>query len=147
MPDPGAARAWVWVGVAALALAPLLPPTVPDSHVAVRGEAGCRLRPDRGGPECSCTEFGARLRRVLGWPLDVNAVHADGLELLPGLGPVRAAAIRAERERRGPFRSLDEWARRVHGVGPASVRALRPHLYTEDDPACASGRALCRCDS
>jgi competence protein ComEA len=41
-------------------------------------------------------------------PLDLNRATAEELERLPGIGPVRAAAIVRIRERNGLFRSVDE---------------------------------------
>lgn len=73
-----------------------------------------------------------RVRREGGGPLaqppaflpDVNSAPARHLLLLPGVGPVRAEAIVADRERAGPYRSLAE-LERVRGVGPRTVARLR----------------------
>ena len=46
------------------------------------------------------------------------------LEELPGIGPTLAAAIVAERERNGPFRSADDLTR-VHGIGEGRLAQLR----------------------
>jgi comEA protein len=58
-------------------------------------------------------------------PVDVNAATADELTALPGIGPVRAAAIVALREERGGFRSLDDLLD-VKGIGPKTLARLRP---------------------
>jgi len=42
------------------------------------------------------------------WRLDVNRATQAQLECLPGIGPRRAAAILAERKKRGAFRDLWE---------------------------------------
>jgi competence protein ComEA len=58
-------------------------------------------------------------------PLDINTADAAAIERLPGIGPVKAAAIVDYREAHGPFRSveaLDE----VQGIGSATVARLRP---------------------
>ena len=55
---------------------------------------------------------------------DVNSAPARHLLLLPGVGPVRAEAIVADRERAGPYRSLAD-LERVRGVGPRTVAGLR----------------------
>ena len=52
-----------------------------------------------------------------------------GAEQLPGVGPATAAAIVAERERNGPFASVDELDR-VRGIGPAKLEALRGLVVT-----------------
>src|SRR5262245_31220088 len=59
--------------------------------------------------------------------LDPNTAPAEALTALPGLGPVLSGRIVEERSR-APFRSLDDLDRRVRGIGPAKVAALRPYL-------------------
>jgi len=55
---------------------------------------------------------------------DLNQAPLHRLRLLPGLGPVRARALLAERLRGGPFREYEEIALRVHGIGPFTVERL-----------------------
>jgi competence protein ComEA len=55
--------------------------------------------------------------------LDLNTAGAAELQRLPGIGPVGARRIVAERERNGPFRSPADLAR-VAGFGPSRVRGL-----------------------
>ena len=55
---------------------------------------------------------------------DLNRSPAHRLRLLRGLGPVRAAALVAERAHGGDYRSFEEVARRVRGLGPVTVRRL-----------------------
>ena len=67
---------------------------------------------------------------VLVWPapagaVDVNRASAAQLQAVKGIGPRTAAGIVAERERGGPFASLDEVAERVRGVGAKSIVRLR----------------------
>ena len=61
--------------------------------------------------------------------LDLNRATADELTLLPGIGPRRARAIVADRERRGPFASVDALLR-VRDIGPATLDAVRQHVVT-----------------
>lgn len=56
-------------------------------------------------------------------PLDVNTATAGQLEQLPGIGPATAAAIVDDRDRNGPFASVDDLDR-VSGIGPAKLAAL-----------------------
>lgn len=61
-------------------------------------------------------------RLLFALPIDPNRADARTLEALPGVGPVRAARIVAERARR-PFAELRD-LRRVHGIGPHTVAGL-----------------------
>ncbi|MDD5305957.1 MAG: ComEA family DNA-binding protein [Deltaproteobacteria bacterium] len=73
-------------------------------------------------------------RRLLcGVGLDVNRDPAVDLELLPGIGPVKARRIVESREREGPFRSVEDLDR-VPGVGTSTVERLRPWLVFEGPP-------------
>lgn len=58
-------------------------------------------------------------------PLNLNTADPDALEALPGVGPVLAAAIVADREAQGPYASVDD-LERVSGVGAATLARLRP---------------------
>jgi competence protein ComEA len=51
------------------------------------------------------------------------------LQTLPGVGRVTAEHIVGERERGGPFGSVDDLAR-VGGLGPARIRALSARVRT-----------------
>ncbi len=59
-------------------------------------------------------------------PVDVNTADVDELVRLPGVGPVRAAAILRLREAEGPFVSIDELLE-VKGIGPVTLERLREH--------------------
>ena len=59
--------------------------------------------------------------------VDVDLADAKSLQGLPGIGPVMAARIVANRDSLGPFGSLDE-LQRVKGVGPALARKLSPYV-------------------
>lgn len=56
--------------------------------------------------------------------IDINTATAEELEALPGVGPVTAAKIVAEREENGPFASVDD-LERVPGIGPKRIEQLR----------------------
>ena len=75
-----------------------------------------------------CTGPGPPLRgpaRLLfGGRLDLNHTDLASLEVLPGIGPVRAAAIETARCQR-PFASAAELVR-VHGIGPTIAARLAP---------------------
>jgi len=57
------------------------------------------------------------------YQVDVNAADAQELDLLPGIGPKRAAAIVAYRARHGRFASLEDLAE-VPGVTRSVVEKL-----------------------
>jgi competence protein ComEA len=92
-----------------------------------------------------CDGRGPRLRgaarRLFGLPIDPNTADALTLTTLPGIGPVRAQAIIAARQRR-PFRSVAD-VERARGVGPRTLERLAPHLavaHTRGDPAVPADR-------
>lgn len=58
-------------------------------------------------------------------PVDLNAADSEGLDALPGVGPVLAGRILAWREQHGRFSSVDELAE-VPGIGPKVLERLRP---------------------
>jgi competence protein ComEA len=57
--------------------------------------------------------------------LDLNSAGADELQLLEGIGPVLAARIIADRQKNGPYRSVNDLAR-VPGIGPRTIEKVRP---------------------
>ena len=59
---------------------------------------------------------------LFGGKLDLNCAAPVALEVLPGIGPVRARAIHAERCQE-PFAALED-LERVRGVGPVTVSRL-----------------------
>jgi competence protein ComEA len=58
-------------------------------------------------------------------PVDLNAATEEGLDTLPGVGPVLAQRIVAWRTEHGRFTSVDELAE-VPGIGPKLLERLRP---------------------
>ena len=107
------------LGPRSSAPAPCFEPAEQLAHaghsVAVRCDGDAVARPLRGP---------ARL--LFGLRLDPNRADRASLEALPGIGPVRAAAIETERCRR-PFASVAE-LERVPGIGPRSLARLEPWL-------------------
>ncbi len=58
--------------------------------------------------------------------VNINTASADELTALPGIGPVKAAAIIANR----PYDSVEE-LERVSGIGPSTVQKLTPLVTTD----------------
>lgn len=59
--------------------------------------------------------------------VSINSADQTALETIPGIGPVRAAAILAYRDERGGFATLEELLE-VSGIGPATYEALLPYV-------------------
>ena len=59
--------------------------------------------------------------------IDPNTAPSPVLDALPGLGQTRVNAIIQARQER-PYSSIDDLDRRIRGIGPATIRMLRPHL-------------------
>lgn len=57
-------------------------------------------------------------------PVDLNTASAEALQVLPSIGPVRAAAIVRYRDEHGPFASVEALVQ-VPGIGPKTVADLR----------------------
>jgi competence ComEA-like helix-hairpin-helix protein len=62
-----------------------------------------------------------------GFSVNINTANADELALLPLVGPTLAQRIVEERQRQGPFASVDELSR-TPGIGPHRVKELRPFI-------------------
>ena len=136
MREPVALAGVLWaLGPLIVAVCQLSPP--PGAclgSLTVVAERACA-----GGPDA--VEGAARL--LFGGRLDANRAGAAAFQLLPGIGPKRAAAIVVARGER-PFGCLAA-LERAHGVGPATVERLRPWLRVEPRVAEAgSGSPLCR---
>lgn len=64
---------------------------------------------------------------------DINRATAAEWDELPGIGPAKAQAIVDDRERNGPFRSIDDLAR-VKGIGPKLLERLREAIEARNAP-------------
>ena len=62
-------------------------------------------------------------------PAVININTADQIELeqIPGIGPVKAAAIIDHRDASGPFAAVEDLLD-VTGIGPATLESLRPYV-------------------
>ncbi len=64
--------------------------------------------------------------------LDVNRATRAELRLIPGIGDSLAQRVIDQRERNGPFKSVDD-LRQVSGIGPKTLERVRPHLFVAAD--------------
>jgi competence protein ComEA len=53
--------------------------------------------------------------------VDINSADEAGLDAIKGVGPAKAKAIVEERKKNGAFKSLDDVAARVKGIGEKTV--------------------------
>jgi competence protein ComEA len=83
--------------------------------------------------------LGGDERLVLGLPLDPNQATSRELACVPGLSRALAAEIVADRERRGPFPSVEDLGR-VRGIGPRRLATAATHLSVP--PGVAAPRPL-----
>jgi competence protein ComEA len=125
----GAAAALVVVGAAvASALASPVPspgessPLPPPGGGRV-GEGGSTQPCDRAPPAAAATT-------VTTGVVNINEATVEQLQLLPGIGPARAARIVEQRQKRGRFTRLRE-LRRVKGIGARTLKRLEPMLVLE----------------
>jgi hypothetical protein len=79
-------------------------------------------------PGASPGRFEGPAGLLFGQRLDLNQARTDWLEVLPGVGPARAAAIVASR----PFCRVEELVR-VPGIGPRILEDVRPWIETHCD--------------
>ena len=62
--------------------------------------------------------------------VNINQATAEQLELLPGVGPARAAAIIEYRKRNGPFKRTDQLVE-VSGIGQKALERIEPHCSVQ----------------
>lgn len=77
---------------------------------AATGTPSATSRPTKGAPAAL---------------INLNTATVEQLDTLPGVGPVRAAAIVAWRNANGKFSSVDQLGE-VDGIGPGRLEKLRP---------------------
>ena len=71
--------------------------------------------------------FAAESQPELTGVVNLNIASSEELQLLPGIGEVRAAQIVAIRKERGGFKSVSELTE-VKGIGDAMMERLRGHV-------------------
>jgi competence protein ComEA len=66
-------------------------------------------------------------------PVNINTANAEALQALPGIGPLLAERIVADREAHGPFRTVEDLLR-VPGIGPKRWERIRPLVRLAEEP-------------
>lgn len=84
------------------------------------GQQGSAVSVSGPRQETSVTQAGMQ---DAGGLVNINHATSEQLQQLPGIGPVLAGAIIAERERQ-PFATVDD-LQRVHGIGDKRLAAIR----------------------
>lgn len=111
--------------------APSSPPAQPAPDVGAAGT------PPFAGPatdrDASTAAAASSRRATPDDPVVLNSAGFDDLRRLPGVGPKRAEAILALRQRLGRFRQVEDLLK-VKGIGRSTLRKLRP-LVRIDPPA------------
>ncbi|MEY3559254.1 MAG: hypothetical protein RL374_1960 [Actinomycetota bacterium] len=92
-----------------------------------------RLRPSRTTVPVSVPTIPGALP-IIGVPtttvtplINLNSATSDQLDTLPGVGPSTAKAIISYRNRKGPFRKVEDLLN-VPGIGPSKVAAIRDQV-------------------
>lgn len=62
--------------------------------------------------------------------VDVNTASRSELETVRGIGPTMSGKIVAERDKRGPFKSSQDLAKRVSGLGEKKIKRLQDNGLT-----------------
>jgi competence protein ComEA len=87
---------------------------------------GLKIDVPRKGAEVAMTD-GPSPGSSPGAMVSLNSADQAALEVIPGIGPVKAAAIVQYRTDNGAFSSLDELLE-VSGIGPATLESIRPYV-------------------
>ena len=94
-------------------------PPDPESNVVTAPSASQNPLGDRG--------------QSSGGLIDLNKASVELLETLPGIGPVRAGDIVADRELNGPFLTVEQITR-VQGIGAAIFEDVRELVTGDESP-------------
>lgn len=109
-------------------------PKACDERFPVRRVGPCDTVELGGGPDCPVLRVSstpAATRLLCGWGIDLNEDSPKDLEVLPGIGTVRARDIVEERERCGPFKSVEDLSR-VKGIGEKTAKKIAPFVVGLD---------------
>jgi competence protein ComEA len=86
-----------------------------------------------GGLSGRLAEVAQSPAQLAAFQVDLNSAEWPELAQLPGVGPVLAKRIAASRAAHGPFADADSLGR-VRGVGPETLKRIRPYLIARPLP-------------
>jgi competence protein ComEA len=66
-------------------------------------------------------------------PLNLNTATLEEIDLLPGIGPARAAEILAYRTQKGSFTTIEELMN-ISGIGQATFDRIKALIYVDTNP-------------
>ncbi len=75
--------------------------------------------------------------------INLNTATVEQLDTLKGVGPGKAKAIVAYRDKNGPFKTVDD-LKKVKGFGDKSIAKLRPELTVSGGAAAPAKAKLSR---
>jgi competence protein ComEA len=81
----------------------------------------------QGGHRGRLIDIDQNPRGTISFLVDINSADVTELMLLPEIGETLARRIVESRASHGPFRQLSD-LRRVRGIGPKKLEAIRPYL-------------------
>ena len=92
-------------------------------NLAARIYDGQQIYIPREGEEVPTTVYqGIQQQKI-----NINTASQSDLETLPGIGPAKAGAIIQDREKNGPFKSIEEISR-VTGIGEKTLEGIRDFI-------------------
>jgi len=115
---------------------------LPPVHVTLASGsgAGSEVAVDAGASPAAAAPArpASTARATVDAPVFLNEASVDELRRLPGVGPKRAEAILALRQRLGRFRRVEDLLR-VKGVGRATLKKWRPLVRLDADRPASGG--------
>lgn len=72
--------------------------------------------------------------------IDINTASESDLDKLPGVGPAKAKAIVEDRQKNGPFKSVED-LKRVKGIGDKTFDELKGQITVGGKGAAAAPKA------
>jgi len=90
-----------------------------------------RVGPLPSGPVVEAAQAAAAEPPAAGGVVNINTATAQQLQLLPGVGPSRAQAIIAQRERH-PYRRPEDLLS-IRGIGRATLNRMLPYVVVEGE--------------